>query len=99
MVKKRELEEKLFKDNLKEAIKESKEPKKDGKIQGIIGIIIGFLGLFLPGFLTVVTGIIAVTLGSYANKHGQRKLGIACGIIALISLAYFFIIMGDFSFI
>lgn len=78
----------VLNENLKEAIEEAKQPDPTGKIQGIIGIIIGVLGLFLPLAIAGLFAAITATLGIYANKHGQRTLGIICGILALLGLIF-----------
>jgi len=92
-------EEEYFEESLKKAEEESQKPEQNGKTPGIAGIIIGILGLFLPYFLTIIFGVIAAILGIYANQHGKRKLGIACGIIALLDLLLFLIFqVGKFPF-
>jgi hypothetical protein len=85
---------KVFKENLREAIEDSKNPGPTGKIHGYIGIAVGIIGLFLPIFLPIFAGVIAATLGAFANKHGQRLLGIICGALALINTLFFFISLG-----
>ena len=41
----------------------------------------------------------AAILGIYANKHGHRFFGVACIILALIDMFFFFILMGTGNFL
>ena len=78
-------EQKIFEENLKEAVAEAAKPDEDnGKKLGITGIIIGAIGLILPVPLAIAAGIATGTLGTMANKKGHRKLGMACGVLAII---------------
>lgn len=86
------VEDQILKENIKDAIAESKLPESNGKIQGYVGIVIGIIGFFVPVFFAVFTGMITAVLGIYSNKHGQRKLGIICGILALLNLMSFFVL-------
>jgi len=91
---KRSDEKKVLQEIIDESIEELKEPEPDGKLQGYVGILIGFIGLFMPLQFAPLAGIITITLGIYANKHRQRKLGRICSIIGLIDMSYFLLFMG-----
>jgi uncharacterized membrane protein len=87
MVTKKE-EEEFMQENLKEAIKDSKKPEPSGKIHGIIGIIMGITGFFMYFVMGMFFGMLALVLGTYAVRHGQRKLGIASSVLGLLNLVF-----------
>ena len=80
------IEKEVLQENLREAIEDAKKPDPSGNTQGKMGIIIGVVGFFLPTLFQVFAGFLCGILGIYANKHGNRKLGIACGIITLVDI-------------
>ena len=87
MVTKKE-EEEVMQENLKEAIKDSKQPEPTGKTQGIIGIIAGVIGIFFPWVISLFFGMLALILGTYATKHGQRAIGIISSILGLLIFVF-----------
>jgi|TARA_B100001971_G_C17901703_1_gene388311 hypothetical protein len=83
----KEEEEKFMQENLKEAIKDSKKPEPSGRIHGIIGIIAGITGFFMYWVIGMFFGMLALVLGTYAIRHGQRKIGVISSILGLLNLA------------
>jgi len=94
---KKEEQDQLFQNNLKIAIEQAVKPDNRPKIYGWTGILVGIVGIFLSGTALIFAGAIAGGLGAFANNHGQRKLGVICGILGLIDMAAFFIFLGGIS--
>ena len=81
-------EEQVFQENFKEAVEETKNPEPTGKAQGIIGIILGIIGFFTPSIIGMAFGMLALMLGAYSVRHGQRKLGVLSGVIGLLDFGF-----------
>lgn len=87
------IEEKVMRENLVE-ISRTAERVDKGTGYGLSSIIFGLAAFFLPAYGYVIAATIGATLAVVANHHGNRRIGMIGGAIALCALLYFFMIAG-----
>ncbi len=85
------MEERVFKENLREAKKE--RPRLDhGTGYGVSSIIFGLAAVLLPHLAGVMAATIGATLAVVSHHHGDRRLSV---IGALLVLLGFFLSAGQ----